>query len=404
MMKTKEAKDEKGIEKDLKQSLRYVEPFIMALGAWPLPTESSLCMKILQRVIRFIIIFLALFFVSPGFYYVFFKEKSNKRKLQIITTYINSFVQLIKYIIILYRMKDIRILSEEIRNDWLHSTEENRRLFRENAKIGERVVFIAAFTLYSGGFCYRTILPLTRSSIVLPNNITIRILPSPTYLPFINEQITPYYEIIFALQVLSGFCIYTVFSGAIGIMMMICLHTCGLIRILMDKLVDLTDKSNTSEEIIQEKITNIVEYHRKIKKFLSNGQQLSEYISFLELFNGAGIVCLIGYAVIVEWENLNTVTIVVCFTLLTTFTFTCYTICSIGQLLFDESNNLAQTCVTLDWYRLPMKQARYVILMMIMSNDPIKLTAVKVMDVSLSTFSDIMKASMGYLNMLRNVT
>ncbi|XP_060817359.1 odorant receptor Or2-like [Bombus pascuorum] len=404
MMKTSEIKDKREIEKDLKRSLRYVEPFIMAIGAWPLPPQSSLCTKILQWVIRFIIIFLALFFIGPGFYYVFFKEESNKRKLQILTTYMYSLVQLIKYIIILCRMNDIRILLEEIRNDWLHSTEENRQLFRENAKIGDRVVFIVALTMYSGGLCYRIILPLTRSSVVLPNNITIRILPSQTFIPFIDEQITPNYEIIFVLQVTSGICIYTIFSGATGVIMMICLHACSLIRILTNKLVDLTDKSNTSEEIIQEKVVNIVEYHGKIKKFLSNGQLLSEYISFLELCNGTGIACLIGYTIIVEWERLNTVAIVVCFTLLTTSTFTSYTICSIGQLLLDESNNLAQTCVTLDWYRLPMKQARYVILMMIMSNDSIKLTAMKVMDITILTFSDIMKASMGYLNMLRNVT
>ena len=238
----------------------------MVLGAWPLPPESSLCMKIFQRVIPVISIFLALFVICPGFFYIFFKAGGTRRKMELLSAFINSLIQLIKYIIILNSMNDIRTLLREIRNDWLYGTEENRRLFRENAKIGDRVVSIVAITMYCGGLCYRTILPLSRGRITLPNNTTIRLLPSSTYLPFINEQITPYYEIIFVLQVLSGLFIYTVFSGAIGIMMMICLHTCGLIRILTDKLMDLIDKSNTSEEIIQEKIVNIVEYHRKIKK------------------------------------------------------------------------------------------------------------------------------------------
>ncbi|XP_050581920.1 odorant receptor 85b-like [Bombus affinis] len=403
MIKTKEESNKEEREKDLKQSLRYVEPLLMVLGAWPLPPESSLCMKIFQRVIPVISIFLALFVICPGFFYIFFKAGGTRRKMELLSAFINSLIQLIKYIIILNSMNDIRTLLREIRNDWLYSTEENRRLFRENAKIGDRVVSIVAITMYCGGLCYRTILPLSRGRITLPNNTTIRLLPSSTYLPFINEQITPYYEIIFVLQVLSGLFIYTVFSGAIGIMMMICLHTCGLIRILTDKLMDLIDKSNTSEEIIQEKVVNIVEYHRKIKKFLSNGQLLSEYISFLELLNGTIIIGLLGYCVILEWESHNTIGLMVYITLLTTFTFTSYTICSIGQLLLDESNNFARTCVTLEWYRLPVRKTRYMIMIIIMSSDPIKLTAAKMMDVSLLTFSDIMKGAMGYLNMLRKV-
>ncbi|PBC34558.1 Odorant receptor 49b [Apis cerana cerana] len=75
-----------------------------------------------------------------------------------------------------------------------------------------------------------------------------------------------------------------------------------------------------------------------------------------------------------------------------------------GKIIILLSNNLAQTCITLNWYRFPKKKARYLILIIIMSNYPIKLTAAKVMDISLTTFTDVMKAAVGYLNMLREVT
>lgn len=82
--------------------------------------------------------------------------------------------------------------------------------------------------------------------------------------------------------------------------------------------------------------------------------------------------------------------------------------------------------ITLNWYRFPMKKARNLILIIIMSNYPIKLTAGKIVDISLATFTDvriknldfcitfviyggnnifqIIKASVGYLNVLRKVT
>lgn len=82
--------------------------------------------------------------------------------------------------------------------------------------------------------------------------------------------------------------------------------------------------------------------------------------------------------------------------------------------------------ITLNWYRFPMKKARSLILIIIMSNYPIKLTAGKIVDISFATFTDvriknldffitfiiyggnnifqIIKASVGYLNVLRKVT
>lgn len=96
--------------------------------------------------------------------------------------------------------------------------------------------------------------------------------------------------------------------------------------------------------------------------------------------------------------------------LLGTCIFVTYIVCYIGQLLLDEvvqtallsriiiyfnmnlyfqSNNLARTCITLNWYHFPTKKARCLILIIIMSNYPVKLTAAKVVDVSLTTFTDV---------------
>ncbi|KAK1131445.1 hypothetical protein K0M31_017729 [Melipona bicolor] len=66
-----------------------------------------------------------------------------------------------------------------------------------------------------------------------------------------------------------------------------------------------------------------------------------------------------------------------------------------------SSETVRRTCATLNWYRFPMNKARYLVLVIIISNYRIKITAAKVVEVSLATFTDIMKTSMGYLNVLR---
>ncbi|KAK1131440.1 hypothetical protein K0M31_017724 [Melipona bicolor] len=265
MAKRKGETDEKRLEKELKRDLRYVEPFVTALGAWPLGPESASCLKILQRLIAPICIFLISFTTWPGFYYVFFKEKDSKRKLQLMPPTINSMFQLSQYIVVLTKIKTIRMALNDIRNDWFHTTEENRQFFRENAKVGKKIISILAIIMYCGGIGFRIMLPLLKGRIVLPDNTTVRLLPCPIYLPFVNEQVTPYYEIIFILLALGGICNCTILTSTTAIIMMISLHLCGLIRILRKKMINLTEKSNINEVTIQRNIVIVIEHHTKIK-------------------------------------------------------------------------------------------------------------------------------------------
>ncbi|XP_017759720.1 PREDICTED: uncharacterized protein LOC108550494 [Eufriesea mexicana] len=160
------------------------------------------------------------------------------------------------------------------------------------AKSHLKLMMMIAFMMYCGGLGYRTIIPLSKGRILLPNNSTIRLLPCPSYFMFFNEQATPNYEIIFVMQILGGFFNYSTLCASAGTCTMLCLH----------------------------------------------------------------------------------------------------------------GNNVKQKSITLNWYRFPMKKVRNLLLVILMSSQPVKVTAGKFLDLSLITFTDIMKISMGYLNVLREVT
>lgn len=128
------------------------------------------------------------------------------------------------------------------------------------------MVTILAITMYGGGLCYRTILPLSMGKIVLPDNSTVRLLPCPSYFVFIDEQATPNYGIIFTLQVLGGFISYTTLCGTVGLCCMLCLHLSSMLRILINKMIELTEQADTSETAFQVKIADIVEQQSSIKR------------------------------------------------------------------------------------------------------------------------------------------
>lgn len=152
-----------------------------------------------------------------------------------------------------------------------------------------------------------------------------------------------------------------------------------------------------------------------------------------------------------EWEDSDSTAAIIYLLLEASVFGVTFTMCYVGQILIDEvyvlyyilhtfmisvtrlnfiqGNNVRRMSITIDWYRFPAKEARNLILVIIMSSYPVKLTAGKVVDISLSTYTDvriqkldfsifyiklillrsnfifqIIKATMGYLNMLKKVT
>ncbi|XP_006615205.1 uncharacterized protein LOC102671486 isoform X2 [Apis dorsata] len=384
-------------------SLKLVYPLLKILGAWPKSSPSSVLSTILKCCLIFICYLIQLMVLIPGILYIFLKEANLGGKIKMFVPHMNGITQVSKYTILLRQIKEFNIILNEVKRDYSLATDKNMWIFTTRAYIGHKMMIAIAIAMYSSGVGYRMILPFLKGRILLPDNTTVRLLPCPGYYMFFNEQVTPNYEIIFTIQVLGGFLNYTTLCGTTGITTMLCLHMCSLLKILINKMNDLTCQSDECERVVRKKLADIVEYQMKIIDFLNHVEQLTSYLYFCEILEYVCGACVIGYCLITEWENSNGAALIVYFILEFLCIFCTLTICYIGQLLIDESDKVRQISVTLDWYRLPVNEARGLILVIIMSNYPIKVTAGKIVDISLITFTDIVKTSVGYLNILRTV-
>ncbi|XP_032689614.1 odorant receptor 4-like [Odontomachus brunneus] len=86
---------------------------------------------------------------------------------------------------------------------------------------------------------------------------------------------------------------------------------------------------------------------------------------------------------------------------LTSIIFNVFIFCYIGDLLTERCQMVGTTCYATEWYRMPPKKAIELIMPITMSRYPASITAGKMMTMTLSTFSDILKTSMAYFNLLR---
>lgn len=253
-------------EEGMKHIFRVVYPLLNALGAWPTDVGSSVLSKI-RKCIQIVLVYsIQLGVMTPALLYIFVFVKDARIRVKLIMPHLTHFCQLCKYTIFLWRHNEIRELLNDLRNDWLNATEDDQYIYKTRATIGHRLMMSLIVFLFIGGALFLTITPFLREKVVLPDNTTIRPLPNPSYFGLFNEQITPNYEIIFFIQVFCGFMNYTTYTGGLALCTTLCLHMCSMLKILGNKMRELSSLSETDKDIVQKKIANIVEYHTKIRR------------------------------------------------------------------------------------------------------------------------------------------
>lgn len=84
--------------------------------------------------------------------------------------------------------------------------------------------------------------------------------------------------------------------------------------------------------------------------------------------------------------------------------FNIFIFCYIGEIVTEQCKQVGETVYMTKWYCLPHKTAHDLILIISRSSSVTKLTAGKLVQLSIRTYGDVMRTSMMYLNMLRTMT
>ncbi|XP_024877368.1 odorant receptor 82a-like isoform X2 [Temnothorax curvispinosus] len=115
-------------------------------------------------------------------------------------------------------------------------------------------------------------------------------------------------------------------------------------------------------------------------------------------------MCLMGYFVVMNWSAFDKAKILSHFVAYITASINIFIFCYIGEILTEECEKIGDITYMTNWYRLPHKTALGLILIIKQSSHIIKITAGKIVLLSISTFGDVIKTSTAYLNFLRTMT
>lgn len=240
---------------------------LSVLGVWP---SSNRARSAGEKIIKFLLICVsyALLYcvLIPGILF-WLMEKRTRIRIQTFPMLLYCFMATSKYGNLIFRENQIKRCLKHIEEDWkIVTSADARDTMIESARTGRRLVAICGAFMYGSGLSFRSILPFAKGKIVNAQNITIKPLPCPGYFFSFNSQTSPTYEVIFAMQFLSGLVTYSITTGACGLAAIFVMHACGQLRILIDLMRRLVEDQWQEKQEVDRRLAEMVEHQTRIRK------------------------------------------------------------------------------------------------------------------------------------------
>ncbi|XP_076376077.1 odorant receptor 26 isoform X2 [Megalopta genalis] len=361
--------------KDYNYSLQVNRWFLKPIGIWPNLSETDRASKILSKLLNIACHSLMVFTFAPSMLYILFEDTSMYARLQAIGPMSHWLMGELNYCSLSFRTKDIVRCMRHVETDWKTIERPNdRQLMLKNAKKPD----------------FR---------VANDSNSMLR-LPCPFYSNLMDVSRSPTNEIVYFLQILSGFIVNSVTVGACGLAGVFAMHACGQLNVVMSQLDSLVEPYG-DQTFAQKRLTSIVKRHLRALNFVWYIEKIMHLICLVELLGCTLNICMLEYYILTEKTIKRTATYVIIYV---SMIFNIFIFCYIGEKLTVQCRQVGEKAYMTQWYRLPYKTAAGLILLISRSGMVTSITAGKLLPISIATFGDVFKTSFVYFDMLRRLT
>ncbi|XP_076276556.1 uncharacterized protein LOC143207226 [Lasioglossum baleicum] len=449
-------------KKDVDLSIEWNRWILKPMGVWPRSRHVSqfeVCFNWLINAVCYSLISLVF---APCYLYVSLEVEEVYEKLKLSAPLIFCVMAYIKYYSLMAHRNDIRECIKCIEWDWRNvNHSEDREIMVANAIFGRRLVKICTFFMFSGFVFFYIAVPMSVGKIAIEGaNRTFIPLMYPVSKLIVDTQRNPSNQIFFSIQFVGGILMNANAAGACCLAVSFAVHACGQMQVLMCWMSHLVDGRVDMSNTTNGRIAKIVNQHVRIQKyvnmycsfravalcsskffliqknsvwccrilsfnecstvsmfillnlslyvhhyrFLTVMEKALTQVSLVELLGCTVDICLLGYYIIVESRAKDMTAVATYAIILASLIFNIFIFCYIGELVDEQYRKVGQMSYMIDWYRLPENTKLSVVLIMAMSSSPTNLTAGRLVKLSLTSFSDVMKTSVAFLNMLRTLT
>ncbi|XP_018047591.1 PREDICTED: odorant receptor 4-like [Atta colombica] len=178
------------------------------------------------------------------------------------------------------------------------------------------------------------------------------------------------------------------------------LHVGGQIDILRCWLNELVLRE--SEECKSVAITTrIIRKHQRIIIFSEYIEDLYTYVALIQFIMNSILICSLGFLIVTAIDSTDATEHIVRSLLFYTVTnLEAFIFCYAGEYMKNKSKAVGNAAYNSVWYEMKPKNSRILIFVILRAQKQLTLTVGKIMDLSLESFTSIMKASGSYLSVL----
>ncbi|KAL0117021.1 hypothetical protein PUN28_010115 [Cardiocondyla obscurior] len=377
------------------------------IGAWSFMSMSSTLQKIVT-VTQIVVCSLTIAIVTvPCILYVLFEDQAITTKLNALGPLLHRIMGSISYWVLLTRSHEIRNCIEHMETDWqLVRRIGDRETMMQYVKFGRFLAGVNAAITQGGQLLFGTARAIKTTTIMVGNE-TFKTHPMtcPAYSGLIDTRFSPINEIILIVQFISAFVVSSAIVSVCSFAGVFAMHACGQLNVLYTWLNELVaDYKKKGSQSVDQKLATIVEHHLRVLSFIARVENIMHKVCLAILMGCTLNMCLLGYYSITNWGAFDGAKILSYIILYTSMGYNIFIFCYIGEILTEQSKHVGEIVYMTNWYLLPHKTAQCLILIIIRSSNVIKMTAGKLINLSIATFGDVIKTSMAYLNILRTIT
>ncbi|XP_039307757.1 odorant receptor 43a isoform X2 [Solenopsis invicta] len=217
---------------------------------------------------------------------------------------------------------------------------------------------------------------------------------------FYDVDKSPQFELTFFIQTITILLSITIYMTVDIFLLLLILHICGQLENFRYRLVNLVACKNFNEAL-----NNIIASHLRLIRFADNIENTYCLMMLISIFYFTIVFCLSGFlfTVILNEKKMNEAIITqIYFSSIHLFILLMNTLvyCSAGELVLKQCNELHRAVCDLKWYKLESKKARNLVLLMIRAHQPFRITAGKIIPLTMASFCSILKTSSGYISFL----
>ncbi|KYN15096.1 Putative odorant receptor 13a, partial [Trachymyrmex cornetzi] len=299
----------------------------------------------------------------------------------------NSFM---KAFTIWRKRKVLKLLVNFFYQDWYTpKTSDERTIMLKNAKLVRKISIWCTILTQTLLIIY---IVLKISAIIFSPGDSARPMIYTAYFPF-DATKSPIFELICACQILSAFSGTVAYTGSDSFISMLVIHVCGQFENLRERLKNLVNDPNgvkTPQEFKSE-LRQIVMRHEHLNWFAKTIEDSFNMIMLIQMLSCTIQLCFQGFQVfrvLINKEENESMTFQLIFlSIFVGFILVhLYIYCYVGEMLLVQSTEIGLSAYESNWFNVPGKEARNLLLIIHRSTVPLCLTAGKFSTFSLQMF------------------